>query len=218
MSAAAHVLGSVLPRVVSHHCSRDAVLHPSLTAPVHACVLRVCVCACAEAAADFPLPPAHSMWRTVMHVAGLIAIAAGTAGAAPLRLSSAAPTSSLPYSGTLAHAAHLIAQSQVNTSSPFNPPWSLEKTQDIFPSFVGLNFVGGPLNSTLRHAVQIWDNNAFVSNWIIQMQLECAKIGVVGLTDAAAMRTVNLTLGFQEHLDSADTGAMDFWFEHTTRT
>lgn len=163
------------------------------------------------------------MLRTLLSVSVILAIAVGVCDAAPERLASDetrrdSTGASDSYANTIAQAAQLIAQSQINTSSPFNPPWSLEQTQDIFPSFIGLNLVGKPLNSTLRHLFQIFDNNAFVSNWVAQMQLECAKLGVVGLTDAAALRTVNLTLAFQEHLVPASTGAMDFWSdnEHST--
>jgi hypothetical protein len=117
------------------------------------------------------------------------------------------------FSPVIQRALDLVAWSQINTSSSFFPPFSIQKLQDAYPSYVGFNLVGGPEEQALRHLMQIFDSNGFVTDWVVQMLVEAQRYGGVVLDDSTIARGVNFTLGFKEQNDPSSDGTMDFWRE-----
>lgn len=139
------------------------------------------------------------------------------AGFSPLRPSDPAPRVRPDVAGsftaTIQAALGAVAASQQNVTAPFLPPFSMAKESGLFPSFIHFNMVGGPVDAALRNLLAIWDNNGFVTNWVLQMQLEAMRLGAVKLDDEELFPGLNATIGFKEQDDPVDVGTMDFWKE-----
>ena len=57
----------------------------------------------------------------------------------------------------------------------FDYPFSLAKQFGVFSSNIRSNCVGGPDATLLRHALTVFDNNAFVTLWVVSILLEVAR-------------------------------------------
>jgi hypothetical protein len=117
------------------------------------------------------------------------------------------------FTDTIQSALNLVEWSQQNVTTPFFPPFSWQKLSGIYPSYVKLNFVGPPTAQLMRDLIGIYDNNGFVTMWILQIMLEAHKFGVLTVTDEVILYGLNLTLGFKERDDDDETPTQDFWQE-----
>jgi hypothetical protein len=121
------------------------------------------------------------------------------------------------YSSTLQSALRILSASQANESTPFFPPFSLEKFRGLYPSYISFNDFGSILKQDIRRDMGIWDNNGFVTNWVLALQLECIRAGAVsapvGDGLASLLMALNATQQFHENDDPITTGSVDFWHE-----
>lgn len=117
------------------------------------------------------------------------------------------------YAATIQAALSVVAASQQNVTTPFLPPFSMAKESGLFASFIHFNMVGSTVDAALRNLLAIWDNNGFVTNWVLQMQLEAMRVGAVKLDDSELFPGLNATLSFKENDDPIDVATMDFWQE-----
>eukprot|EP00455_Lapot_gusevi_P005163 TRINITY_DN12172_c0_g1_i3.p1 TRINITY_DN12172_c0_g1~~TRINITY_DN12172_c0_g1_i3.p1 ORF type:complete len:643 (+),score=195.28 TRINITY_DN12172_c0_g1_i3:79-2007(+) len=92
------------------------------------------------------------------------------------------------------------------------PALSEAKIKGLFPSWVHVNFPGNPAFKFLRNNFKFFDNNMFVTGWVMEILLEAQLLGIVDLSSDDLM--VSLEAMLQNFLDQhspPDQPIYSFW-------
>jgi len=106
-----------------------------------------------------------------------------------------------------------IKATQIQHPSSYFPFVSEEKFKGLFPSWIHLNFHGDFPLTLLRREFKFFDNNYFVTSWILQMLLEAHQLGTVDLGQEKTMikDALDAILKFRDRNFPLTTPITDFW-------
>eukprot|EP01117_Protostelium_nocturnum_P014607 TRINITY_DN5574_c0_g1_i1.p1 TRINITY_DN5574_c0_g1~~TRINITY_DN5574_c0_g1_i1.p1 ORF type:complete len:633 (-),score=214.00 TRINITY_DN5574_c0_g1_i1:12-1910(-) len=110
-----------------------------------------------------------------------------------------------------------VQSTQISKAQKFEPPFKWSEVKGIYPSQIKLNFVGNPLVYEVRKEFEIFDNNMFVTVWVLDSLLTARKFNpdLVNLSEEKILEALQVISAFRDkniNKKSSDSiPAYNFW-------